>query len=33
MGQRGSKDRLTKADMEFLKSSTRYDEETIKVLI
>ena len=31
MGQKGSKDRLTKSDLEFLKSSTRYDEDTIKV--
>jgi hypothetical protein len=31
MGQKGSKDRLTKGDLEFLKSSTRYDEDTIKV--
>lgn len=31
MGQKGSKDRLTKNDLEFLKSSTRYDENTIKV--
>jgi hypothetical protein len=32
MGQKGSKDRLTKGDLEFLKSSTRYDEDTIKVI-
>uniref|UniRef100_A0A1B0DPE9 Uncharacterized protein n=1 Tax=Phlebotomus papatasi TaxID=29031 RepID=A0A1B0DPE9_PHLPP len=30
MGCLGSKDRLTKEDMEFLKSHTRYDEATIK---
>lgn len=30
MGCLGSKDRLTKEDMEFLKSHTRYDEVTIK---
>ena len=30
MGQKGSKERLSKADMEFLKTSTRYDEDTIK---
>ena len=32
MGQKGSKgsDRLTKQDLEFLKTSTRYDENTIK---
>lgn len=30
MGCLGSKDRLTKEDMEFLKSHTRYDETTIK---
>jgi hypothetical protein len=33
MGQKGSKDRLTKGDLEFLKSSTRYDEDTIKVIL
>ncbi len=31
MGQKESKDRLSKADIEFLKTSTRYDEDTIKV--
>ena len=30
MGQKGSKDRLSKQDLEFLKTSTRYDENTIK---
>ncbi len=30
MGCLGSKDRLTKEDMEFLKTHTRYDEATIK---
>lgn len=30
MGCLGSKDRLTKEDMDFLKSHTRYDEQTIK---
>lgn len=30
MGCLGSKDRLTKEDMEFLKTHTRYDEVTIK---
>lgn len=30
MGCLSSKDRLTKEDMEFLKSHTRYDEATIK---
>jgi hypothetical protein len=30
MGCLGSKDRLTKEDMDFLKSHTRYDETTIK---
>lgn len=30
MGCLGSKDKLTKEDMEFLKSHTRYDEATIK---
>ena len=30
MGQKGSKDRLSKGDLEFLKTSTRYDENTIK---
>ena len=30
MGQKGSKERLSKSDMEFLKTSTRYDEDTIK---
>ncbi|EDS44848.1 conserved hypothetical protein [Culex quinquefasciatus] len=30
MGCLGSKDRLSKEDMDFLKSHTRYDESTIK---
>jgi len=30
MGCLSSKDRLTKEDMEFLKTHTRYDEATIK---
>lgn len=30
MGCFGSKDRLSKEDMDFLKSHTRYDEATIK---
>ena len=30
MGQKGSKDRLSKADIEMLKTSTRYDEATIR---
>uniref|UniRef100_A0A182Q4Y4 Uncharacterized protein n=1 Tax=Anopheles farauti TaxID=69004 RepID=A0A182Q4Y4_9DIPT len=30
MGCLGSKDRLSKEDMDFLKSHTRYDETTIK---
>lgn len=30
MGCFGSKDRLSKEDMDFLKSHTRYDETTIK---
>lgn len=30
MGCLGSKDRLSKEDMEFLKTHTRYDEVTIK---
>ncbi|QQP57274.1 Neuronal calcium sensor 2 [Caligus rogercresseyi] len=30
MGQKGSKDRLSKQDLDFLKTSTRYDENTIK---
>ena len=30
MGAKGSKDRLSKHDLEFLKTSTRYDENTIK---
>lgn len=30
MGCLGSKDKLTKEDMDFLKSHTRYDEQTIK---
>lgn len=30
MGCFGSKDKLSKEDMDFLKSHTRYDESTIK---
>lgn len=30
MGCFGSKDKLSKEDMDFLKSHTRYDEATIK---
>ena len=30
MGAKGSKDRLSKADIEMLKTSTRYDEATIR---
>ncbi len=30
MGCFGSKDRLSKEDMDFLKERTRYDESTIK---
>ena len=30
MGAQSSKDRLSKADVEFLKTSTRYDEDTIQ---
>ena len=30
MGQKESKERLSKHDLEFLKTSTRYDEDTIK---
>ena len=30
MGQKESKETLSKHDLEFLKSSTRYDEDTIK---